>query len=124
MRKVIKVLDEVTATTTANPVNILGAKRVTLLCKRADHSSGSSTFTAQVGVGTDLADYSKWISNATNTNVQGLTRVANLVLSANGVGFLTMSPEDIFDVIKVKVTEDTDGTHSAWLIVDYEDDNK
>jgi hypothetical protein len=35
-----------------------------------------------------------------------------------------MSPEDIFDVIKVKVTEDTDGTHSAWLIVDYEDDNK
>jgi hypothetical protein len=124
MRKVIKVLDEVTATTTANPVNILGAKRVTLLCKRADHSSGSSTFTAQVGVGTDLADYKRWDSNVTHTNVQYDTSVDELVLSADGVDFLSMSPKDIFEVIQVKVTEATDGTHSAWLIIDYEDDNK
>lgn len=124
MRKIIKVLDGVTATTTANPVNILGAKRVTLVCKRADHVSGSSTFTAKVGVGTDLADYKKWISNASNTNAQNLTRVASLVLSTNGVDFLTMSPEDVFDTIEVKVTEATDGTHSAWLIVDYEDNKK
>lgn len=124
MRKVIKVLDGVTETTTANPINILGAEKVTLLCKRADHSAGSSTFTAKVGVGSNLADYKKWISNAVNTNVQGLARVASLVLSADGLDFLTMSPEDSFDTIEVKVTEATDGTHSAWLIVDYKDDTK
>lgn len=124
MRKVIKVIDGVTATTTANPINILGAERVTLLCKRADHASGSSTFTAKVGVGDNLADYKKWISNVDNTNAQGLTRVTSLELSADGLDFLTMSPEDSFDTIEVKVVEDTDGTHSAWLIVDYRDDTK
>lgn len=122
MRKIIKVLDGVTATTTANPVNILGAKKVVLFCKRADHSSGSSAFAATVGVGTDSATYNKWISNATNTNGQTLTRVASLSLSANGCGFLTMSPEDCFEFITVTVTETTDGTHSAWLIVDYDEE--
>lgn len=124
MRKVIKVLDAVTATTTANPVDISGAKRVTLLCNRADHDGGSSTFTAQVGTGTTFADYKKWISNANNTNGQDLTRVSSLVLSANGSDFLTMSTEDVFELIAVKVTEETAGTHSAWLILDYADDQK
>lgn len=122
MRKVIKVLDGVTATTTADAVDIKGAKKVTLLCQRADHSSGSSAFTATVGVGTTYADYKKWISNATNTNSQSLTRVQTLTLSANGIDFMSMSPEDTFEFIKVKVTETTDGTHSAWLIVDYDVD--
>jgi hypothetical protein len=124
MRKVVKVLDGVTATTTSAAVDILGAKRVTLFCKRADHSSGSSAFTAEVGVGTDYVSYKKWISNANNTNVQGETRVTTLTLSANGIDFVSMSPEDIFEFIKVTVTETTDGTHSAWLVIDYADDQK
>jgi hypothetical protein len=119
MTQVITVLDGVTATTTSGAINILGAKRVTLLCKRADHSAGSSAFTATVGAGTAYADYKKWISNANNTNAQGETRVSTLTLSANGLDFVTMSPEDVFEFIKVTVTETTDGTHSAWLIIEY-----
>lgn len=122
MRKVIKVLDAVTATTTSSPVNILGAKKVVLFCNRADHASGSSAFSATVGVGTTFATYNKFISNATNTNAQTLTRVASLSLAADGSGFLTMSPEDCFEFIKVTVTETTDGTHSAWLVVEYDDE--
>jgi len=121
MRKVIKVLDGVTATTTSSPVDIKDAKRVTLFCKRANHSSGSSAFTADIGVGTDYADYKKWISNAANTNSQTQVRTETLTLSANGVDFMTMSPEDMAEFIKVTVTETTDGTHSAWLVVDYEE---
>jgi hypothetical protein len=124
MRKVIKVLDEVTETTTSNPVSILGAEKVTLLCERADHGSGSSTFAAQVGVGSHLADYNRWDSNVTHTNVESDTSVNELVLSADGVDFLSMSPKDVFEHIVIKVTEDTDGTHSAWLIIDYKDDFK
>jgi len=124
MRKVIQVFDEVTATTESDAYDILGAKRVTLIGKRADHSSGSSAFTAEVGVGTDFADYKKWISNATNSNSQNLTRVQTLTLSADGVDFMTMSPEDCFEFVKVTVTETTDGTHSAWLVIDHEDDIK
>lgn len=122
MRKVYTVFNGVTATTTADPIDIKGAKKVTLLCKRANHGSGSSAFSATVGANGEFATYNRWISNVTNTNAQGITRVASLSLSSNTTDFLTMSPEDAFEFIKVTVTETTDGTHSAWLIVDYDDD--
>ena len=116
--EVIKVLDGVTATTTSAAANIEDAKKVVLVCNRAAHASGSSAFTAQVSVdGVNYIDYKKFISNANNTNVQGLTRVTTLTLSANGTDFLTMDPDDGFKDIKVKVTETTDGTHSAWLFI-------
>ena len=118
--QVVPVLDAVTATTTAQAVNIEGAKKVVLMCKRADHSAGSSAFTATVSVdGTNYADYKKWISNANNTNAQDLTRVTTLTLSGDGVDFLTMDPDDGFKDVRVRVTETTDGTHSAWLLIEY-----
>ena len=120
MVNVIKVLDDVTATTTAQAVNIEDAKKVVLVCNRADHSSGSSAFTATVSVdGSNYVDYKKWISNANNTNEQAVTRVTTLTLSADGTDFLTMDPDDGFLDIKVKVTETSDGTHSAWLYIEY-----
>jgi hypothetical protein len=120
MVEVIKVLDGVTATTTAAAANIEDAKKVVLVANRADHSAGSSAFSATVSVdGTNYMDYKKWISNANNTNAQDLTRVTTLTLSANGTDFLTMDPDDGFKDIKVKVTETTDGTQSAWLLIEY-----
>ena len=120
MVEVIKVLDGVVATTTSAAANIEDAKKVVLVANRADHASGSSAFTATVSVdGTNYMDYKKWISNANNTNVQGETRVTTLTLTADGTDFLTMDPDDGFKDIKVKVTETTDGTHSAWLLIEY-----
>jgi len=120
MVNVIKVIDGVVATTTSQAVNVEGAKKVVLVANRAAHASGSSAFTATVSVdGTNYVDYKKWISNANNTNAQGETRVTTLTLSANGTDFLTMDPSDGFLDIKVKVTETTDGTHSAWLYIEY-----
>jgi len=123
MRKITKVLDGITSldATVGQVVDIKDAKRVVLFCKRANHTAGSSVFSATVGVGTDRATYNKWISNATNTNAQDEARVASLTLSANGCDFLTMSPEDIFEFITVSVDNATDGTASAWIICDYED---
>ena len=118
MTEIIPVISAVTATTTAQAVNIEGAQKVTLVCTRADHGSGSSAFTATVSAdGTNYADYKKWISNANNTNSQAETRVTTLTLSGDGTDFLTMSPEDVFKDIIVKVTETTDGTHSAYLVI-------
>ena len=116
--EVINVLNGVTAITTSQEVNIADEKKVVLLVKRADHSSGSSAFTATVSPdGTNFVDYKKWIDNVANTNGQQLTRVQTKTLSANGSDFVTMSPEDGFKKIKVTVTETTDGTHSAWLFI-------
>jgi len=118
--EVIKVLDDVTATTTSQAVNIEGATKVLLFYKRADHSSGSSAFSAQVSVdGSNYVNYNKWVDNVTNTNSQNPTRVSSKTLSADGVDFVTMSRGDGFKYIKVKVTEVTDGTHSAWLYIEY-----
>jgi len=121
MVNVIKVLDDVTATTTSQAVNIEGAKKVVLVYKRSNHSSGGTVFSATVSVdGSNYITYSKWISNAANTNEQALTRVASVASgAANVTGFLTMSPEDGFKDIKVTATETTDGTHAAWLYIEY-----
>jgi len=116
MTELIIALNGVTATTTSGAINIEDAKKVVLVYKRADHSSGSTVFTATVSVdGTNYVTYNKWIVNAANANTEGVTRAGSATLSANGAGFLTMDPDDSFKYIKVTATETTDGTHSAWI---------
>jgi hypothetical protein len=121
MTEVIKVLNDVTATTTSAAVNIEGAKKVVLVYKRSDHASGKTVFAATVSVdGVNYIAYNKWITNAANANSETLTRVASVDTgAANVTGFLTMSPEDGFKDIKVTATETTDGTHAAWLLIEY-----
>ena len=117
-----KVIDDATATTTAGAVNIQGASKVMMIVKRAAHGSGSSAFTATVSVdGSNYIDYDKWIDNVAATNSQTVAKVTTKTLSANGVDFVTMSPEDGFKDVIVKVTETTDGTHSAWIWAEWED---
>ena len=116
----VPILSEVTATTTSSAYNIEGARKVMLIVKRADHSAGSSAFTAEVSVdAVNYIDYDKWIDNVANTNSQQLTRIKTKTLSSNGTDCVAMSPEDGFKWIRVKVTETTDGTHSAWLYLEY-----
>lgn len=119
MRRVIKLFEDQTADKTSGAISILGAKRAVLFCKRASHTSGNTVFSAVVGVGGNEIAYNKWISNVENTNAQMPTRVANLTLSSATSGFLTMSPEDTFETIKVTADVTTDGSNSAWLILDY-----
>ena len=120
MVEIIKVLDGVTATTTSSAVNIEGAKKVVLVAQRAAHSSGSTAWTGTVSVdGTNYITYNKWIRNLANAIAEGVTRVATLTQSANGVDFMTMDPSDGFKDIKITATETTDGTHSAWLYIEY-----
>lgn len=116
MTELITALSAVTATATSDAINIEDAKKVILQYKRADHSSGKTVFSATVSVdGTNYVTYNKWIVNAANAIAEGVTRVGSVTLSANGVGFLTMDPDDSFKWIKVTATETTDGTHSAWI---------
>lgn len=116
MTELITALSAVTATATSGAINIEDAKKVILQYKRADHSSGKTVFSATVSVdGTNYVTYNKWISNLANAISEGVTRVGSVTLSANGVGFLTMDPDDSFKWIKVTATETTDGTHSAWI---------
>lgn len=122
MRRITKIIDAQSADKTTEAIDISGARNVTLFCNRASHTSGSTVFSATVGVGTSFVAYNKFISNVTNTNAQTLTRVASLTLNSAASGFLTMSPEDSFEFIKVTANVTTDGVNTVWLIADYDEE--
>ena len=114
-------LNAVTATTTSEEIVIAGAKKVSFLFKRANHSAGSSTFTVEVSLdGTTYVAYNKLISNATNTNAQTLTRVASVALASDTSALYSMDLQnDAIYSIKITATEVTDGTHTAQCLVEY-----
>lgn len=119
MVHVTKVLNAVTDTTTAGAVNIEDAKKVMVVVKRADHSSGSSAFTAEVSVDeSNYITYDRFVDNISNTNGESVSHITTKTLAGDGNDFVVMSLEDVgmFKDIKVTVTETTDGTHSAWVV--------
>jgi len=123
LTKIITALDGVTETTTSSAIPIKYAKKVTFLFTRADHTSGSSTFTLTGSVdGTTYVDLNKIITNVTNTNSQNKVRASSVALAADGSEIASLDLQhDALTHIKVKVTEATDGTHTAKVYVEYED---
>jgi hypothetical protein len=123
--KVITALDAVVATTTSNKFFVGGAKRIAFLFRRAAHSAGSSLFTVNIGLESEdtvtptMTATNMLIDDLTNTNTQNLTRVANHNLAANGDAILYLDPVVLCNWISVTVTQTTDGTHSAWIVLEY-----
>jgi hypothetical protein len=124
--KRIPVLTAVTATTTSDKIFVGGARRVGLLLRRADHSSGNHVFSIKGSL--DYGDVTPvmttlnvWIDNVTNTNSQTLTRVASKTLSANGDAFLWLDPNCFVNYIEVTATETTDGVATVVALCEYEE---
>lgn len=117
--EVTKVLNQVTATTTSDTIDIANAEEVGLIVKRENHTAGSSTFKIEVSINeTDWIQVNRLVDNVTNTNAQGKTRIAEKVLSSDTVDFVTIEKElGVFKYARVTVTHDTDGTHSAWISI-------
>ena len=138
--KRIAALNGVTVTTTSSKFWVGGARRVGIHLRRADHSAGSSAFTVKAslepkeagngtpdsysnrtgGAGVTMTAYNMLIDNVTNTNGQTLTRVNGKTLAANGDAFLWLDPACLVNWLEITVTETTDGTHSAWIVVEEE----
>jgi len=136
----ITALDAVTATTTSNKFWVGGAKRIGLHYRRANHSAGSTAFTVKGslqpyehgdgpidafgnhtgGAGVTMTALNVLVDNVTNTNVQNRTRVNSKTLSADGDAFLWIEPDVLVNWLEVTATETTDGTHSAWIVVEEE----
>jgi hypothetical protein len=121
MVKAYHVIVSVTDTTTSSAINIKGAQRVSFFFQRTNHTAGKTVFSVTVSVdGTTYTTYNKLIDNVANTNQQTLTRVASYDTgTANASAIYSMSPEDTFCFLKVTATETTDGTHNAWVVIDY-----
>jgi hypothetical protein len=120
--KLKTALDAVTATTTSEAIDVRGAKKITLMFVRANHSAGKTVFTVTASIdGTTFVAYNKLIVNVANSISEGLTRVASYDTgTANASAIYSMDLEhDVIKEIKVVATETTDGTHSAYVLIQY-----
>lgn len=124
--RTLTALDGVTATTVSKKFYVGDAKKVAILLRRADHSSGSTAFSIKASldeVGTvtpTMTALNLFIDNVTNANTEQLTRVNAKTLSANGDAFLFLDPAVQVNWLEITATETTDGTHSAWIILQEE----
>lgn len=122
--KIVTALNAVTGTTTSNKIFVGDAKRVAILLRAAAISTGNGAFTVKASM--DAGDtvtpvvtaYNVLIDNVTNTNVQGFTRVNGKTLAANGDAFLWLSPEAKVNWLEITVTRTTDGTYSAFVLME------
>lgn len=114
-------INAVTATTTSAGVPIQGAKKITWFLTRADHTSGSTTWTVEVSPdGTVWEPFNKLITNATNAIAENHVRVASLAQAGNAVDILHMDLEyGTFISMRIKATEATDGTHTAVCVIEF-----
>lgn len=120
MKKLITVLDAVTATTTSAAQNVAEAKKITLFLTRANHSSGSSAFKVSGSIdGTTYVDLNSMIEDLANTNAQDYTRTASVTLSTNGTKVVGVDLTHFgYEWIKVTVTESVDGTHGCKMLIE------
>lgn len=121
------LLDGVVATTTSSAFPVTNARRLTLLFTRADHSSGSSKFEVLGSVDGTTYEAVCIIQNlaadagaGTAGEDIGYTRALSTTLGDNGSETWALDLKHFnYDSIQVKVTETTDGTHTAKLIMEY-----
>lgn len=124
--KVITALDAVTATTVSKKFFVGDASRIALLVRRANHSSGSTAFSVKIScdpvttVTPVMTTYNMLIDNLTNTNGQMPTRIASKSLAADSDAYLFFDDFVKFNWIEITATETTDGTHSAFILVEHE----
>ncbi len=119
--ELLTILDAVSQTTVSAPVDIKGAKRISFVFTRTNHSAGSSAFSVEVTIdGSTWVAFNKLISNVTNTNAQTKTRVASVSLASNTSTLVSMDLEnDSFSQMRVTATETTDGNHTAKAMIEY-----
>ena len=113
-------LNAVTATTESSAINVQYAKKITFLFTRADNAGGTSTFSATGSVdGTTFVDL-LLVTNVANSNAQTVTRATTAAIAAANGSLLASLDLDYLGLtdIKVKVTETTDGTHSASIYIE------
>jgi hypothetical protein len=122
MTTLVTALNAVTATTTSNAINIEGAKKVVCRFVRTNHSSGKTVFTVTASLdGTTYHAYNLLVDNVANAISEGITRVASYDTGTANADKIYALDLDYFAFkdIKITATETTDGTHSAYVYIEY-----
>ena len=136
----ITALNAVTATTVSSKFWVGGAKRIGFHFRRANHSAGSTAFSVKgslepfengIGAkdaynnptgagGVTMTALNMLINNLEDTNAESEVRSTDVSLSADGDAIAWLEPHVLVNWLEVTATETTDGTHSAWIVVEEE----
>lgn len=137
----LTALNAVTATTTSKKFWVGGAKRLCLLFRAAAITSGNGAFSVKAspepfelasnvsfdevnnphgGAGVTVTTLNMLVDNAANTNAQNIARVASKTVSANGDAYVWIEAEWLVNWLEITVTRTTDGTYSAYIMVEEE----
>jgi len=114
-----------TVAVTSEKIYVGGAKRIGIQLRRADHAAGSSAFTVKASLDAEdtvtptMSAFNLLIDNVTDSNSQDVTRVNGKTLAANGDAFLQVDPVAIVNWMEISVTNATDGTSTAYLLLEY-----
>lgn len=120
--QLLHVINGATTTTSSSAINIEDAKKVVCRFVRTNHSSGKTVFTVTGSLdGTTYHAFNMLVVNAANGISEGLTRVASYDTgTANADAIYALDLENYaFKFIKVTATETTDGTHDAYVYIQY-----
>jgi len=112
---VITPLNAVKATTTSVAISTDGLEKASFIFTRADHSSGSSKFEILGSLDGVTFTAVMMVQDVANTNSETLLRGVDTTLGGNGSEIWHLDNFVAYKSIKIKVTETTDGTHTAVM---------
>jgi hypothetical protein len=139
----ITALNAVTATTTSSKIWVGGAKRIAIQLRAAAITSGNGAFGVKGslepydiangatndafgnktgGAAVTVAALNMVVSNVTNSNAPMRTRVTSTTVSANGDAMAWIEPDLLINWLEITVTRTTDGTYSAFIILEEDAD--
>jgi hypothetical protein len=112
-----KLLDAVVATTTSAGIDVSERCDYSLQFIAAD-GTPNGTFTVELSNdnGTTWTAYNRLISNVTNANDKGETRVASVNLAAAGSAFAFIAHGEGFGMIRVILTTATTTSHYTAIL--------
>jgi hypothetical protein len=120
--ELIKAIDGVVATTTSQVIYCKGAKKITFMFKRADHSAGKTIFTVATSIDdSNFVTSGILVDNIANATANNPVRVASYDTGTANATKLYALDMDYFGLtsFKVTATETTDGTHYAYALIEY-----
>ncbi len=120
--KLLLIMDAIDATTTSDPIDIEGTKRIQFEFTRSNHTSGNTVYSVSFSVdGVTYVTANKLIDNVANTNAQTLTRVASATLSSSTSKHYAVDLQhDYFKWMKVTATRTTDGKATVKALLELE----
>jgi hypothetical protein len=126
--KVKQVINNATATIESAGMDAGKASKISFVFKRTNHTAGQTVFTVQVcpesenvpDADSNWITYARLITNVANTNAESIVRANGVTITSSTTPVLvSMSPEDVVGKVRVVATETTDGTHNAWVMIQY-----